>query len=53
MTINTLQALHKCCDDLVLSILCCGFVGDKGFTITELSTNSLASLKPQIKDCEI
>lgn len=50
-----IQALHKFCDEVVIpeQIYCCGFAGDKGFTIPELNANSLASLKPQIKDCEI
>ncbi|APC91822.1 MULTISPECIES: FAD-binding and (Fe-S)-binding domain-containing protein [Francisella] len=50
-----IQALHKCCDKVVIpeQIYCCGFAGDKGFTIPELNATSLAPLKPQIKDCQI
>lgn len=32
-------------------IYCCGFAGDKGFTVPELNANALASLKEQVPSC--
>lgn len=51
-----LQILELCCNDGVVSperIYCCGFAGDKGFSIPELNSSSLESLKPQIEGCDV
>lgn len=50
-----LNVLKKCADELVFpeGIKCCGFAGDKGFTIPELNQSSLSNLATQINDCEI
>jgi D-lactate dehydrogenase len=50
-----LSALKKCADELVFpeGVKCCGFAGDKGFTIPELNQSSLSNLATQINNCEI
>lgn len=39
----------SCCDELTVpDIACCGFAGDKGFTVPELNAHSLRRLKPAL-----
>ncbi len=45
--LRTLAAL--CTESLIVpDIACCGFAGDKGFTVPELNANSLRRLKPAL-----
>jgi len=52
---DKMQQLAQLCSDNVVipeHIQCCGFAGDKGFTVPELNENALASLKSQVpKGC--
>lgn len=48
---ETMHNLASLCSKNVVSpehIHCCGFAGDKGFTLPELNSNALASLKAQV-----
>jgi len=49
-TASKLVALAKRCADQVTvpDIACCGFAGDKGFTLPELNANSLKRLAPAL-----
>ncbi|AJI73780.1 hypothetical protein FTDG_00564 [Francisella tularensis subsp. novicida GA99-3548] len=40
-------------DEIVIpmSVTCCGFAGDKGFTLPELNASALSGLKEEVKDC--
>ncbi|AJI75262.1 4Fe-4S dicluster domain protein [Francisella philomiragia subsp. philomiragia ATCC 25015] len=40
-------------DDVVIprSVTCCGFAGDKGFTLPELNASALSGLKEEVKGC--
>ncbi|MEN3032770.1 FAD-binding and (Fe-S)-binding domain-containing protein [Chromobacterium amazonense] len=41
----------SCCDELTVpDIACCGFAGDKGFTVPELNAHSLRRLKPALPE---
>ncbi|WP_046158449.1 FAD-binding and (Fe-S)-binding domain-containing protein [Chromobacterium vaccinii] len=45
------QLAASCCDKLTVpDIACCGFAGDKGFTVPELNAHSLRRLKPALPD---
>lgn len=50
-----LKVLQMCADEVIMpeGIKCCGFAGDKGFTVPELNASSLAALARQIEGCEI
>ncbi|WP_234393414.1 FAD-binding and (Fe-S)-binding domain-containing protein [Francisella adeliensis] len=50
-----IDALNKCANEVVTPemIYCCGFAGDKGFSVPELNASSLSGLQSQIKDCDI
>lgn len=50
-----INALSKCAKDVITPemIYCCGFAGDKGFSVPELNASSLSGLHSQIKDCDI
>jgi D-lactate dehydrogenase len=47
--------LRLCAYEIVIpeGIKCCGFAGDKGFTIPELNASSLSGLATQVSECEI
>lgn len=49
---GSLQRLAaSCCDELTVpDIACCGFAGDKGFTVPELNAHSLRRLKPALPE---
>ncbi|NHQ80348.1 FAD-binding oxidoreductase [Chromobacterium vaccinii] len=48
---NLKQLAASCCDELTVpDIACCGFAGDKGFTVPELNANSLRRLRPALPD---
>lgn len=49
------EILKRCADEVVFpeGIKCCGFAGDKGFSVPELNASSLAGLRAQISDCEM
>ncbi|WP_409525115.1 FAD-binding and (Fe-S)-binding domain-containing protein [Nitrincola sp. MINF-07-Sa-05] len=42
-----------CCNELVIppDITCCGFAGDKGFSVPELNTSALRNLKSRVEHC--
>jgi D-lactate dehydrogenase len=44
------QRLAEMCADKVVApdVICCGFAGDRGFTVPELNTFGLRRLKPQL-----
>ncbi|MFB0825716.1 FAD-binding and (Fe-S)-binding domain-containing protein [Chromobacterium violaceum] len=45
------QLAASCCDELTVpDIACCGFAGDKGFTVPELNAHSLRRLKPALPE---
>ncbi|GGY17780.1 FAD-binding and (Fe-S)-binding domain-containing protein [Paludibacterium paludis] len=45
------QLAARCCERLVVpDIACCGFAGDKGFTVPELNAHSLQRLAPALPD---
>jgi D-lactate dehydrogenase len=50
-----MEMVSKACAEKVIipeDIQCCGFAGDKGFTLPELNASALHSLKQQVpKDC--
>ena len=51
---DMLQLAKLCASSVVVPehISCCGFAGDKGFTLPELNASALASLKQQVpQDC--
>lgn len=50
-----LELLKLCADEIIIpeGIKCCGFAGDKGFSVPELNASSLAGLKPQVDGCEL
>lgn len=50
-----IEILQECCNELLIpeGIKCCGFAGDKGFSVPELNQSSLSSLASQIYECEI
>ncbi|MDD3266931.1 MAG: FAD-binding and (Fe-S)-binding domain-containing protein [Burkholderiales bacterium] len=50
-----IEVLQACCDELIIpeGIKCCGFAGDKGFSVPELNQSSLSGLASQISECEI
>jgi D-lactate dehydrogenase len=54
---DKMHRLAKLCSNNVVipeHIQCCGFAGDKGFTMPELNKNALASLKEQVpKGCSV
>jgi len=54
---DKMQQLAELCSNNVVipeHIQCCGFAGDKGFTLPELNKNALATLKEQVpKDCSV
>lgn len=48
---NLKQLAASCCEELTVpDIACCGFAGDKGFTVPELNAHSLRRLKPALPD---
>ncbi|MEN6081017.1 FAD-binding and (Fe-S)-binding domain-containing protein [Chromobacterium piscinae] len=48
---NLKQLAASCCDELTVpDIACCGFAGDKGFTVPELNAHSLRRLRPALPD---
>lgn len=50
-----LELLQCCAKEVVVpeGIKCCGFAGDKGFSVPELNASSLATLGKQVAGCEI
>lgn len=45
---------HACAENVVMpkDVQCCGFAGDRGFTVPELNSSALATLKDSLpKDC--
>ncbi|WP_241499265.1 FAD-binding and (Fe-S)-binding domain-containing protein [Chromobacterium sphagni] len=45
------QLAERCCERLTVpDIACCGFAGDKGFTVPELNAHSLRRLKPVLPE---
>lgn len=49
---DSLRAVAKACSTKVIepdNIECCGFAGDKGFTMPELNASALATLPKQVK----
>ncbi|MBX9299108.1 FAD-binding oxidoreductase [Chromobacterium vaccinii] len=48
---NLKQLAASCCNELTVpDIACCGFAGDKGFTVPELNAHSLRRLRPALPD---
>jgi len=50
---ENLTDLAKLCStnvNIPLSVSCCGFAGDKGFTIPELNKSALRNLKAEIQE---
>ncbi|MGB0936976.1 MAG: FAD-binding and (Fe-S)-binding domain-containing protein [Colwellia sp.] len=50
------QIANKCSTDIIIpkDVHCCGFAGDKGFYLPELTDTALATLKEQVpKNCTI
>ncbi|WP_440217078.1 FAD-binding and (Fe-S)-binding domain-containing protein [Chromobacterium piscinae] len=48
---NLKQLAASCCNELTVpDIACCGFAGDKGFTVPELNAHSLRRLRPALSD---
>ncbi|PIE67536.1 MAG: 4Fe-4S ferredoxin [Deltaproteobacteria bacterium] len=47
------QVAEKCVTEVVVpqKIFCCGFAGDKGFTLPQLNASALKTLEGQIHDC--
>ncbi len=47
------QLAKRCAEQVVIptNIECCGFAGDKGFTVPELNASALSTLKEQISGC--
>lgn len=45
---------QRCADDVVVppDITCCGFAGDKGFTVPELNASALRGLADAVRGCE-
>ncbi len=45
---------EKCAREVVVPdhVGCCGFAGDRGFTVPELNASALAPLRDQVKGCE-
>lgn len=50
-----IDVLSKCAKEVITpeGIYCCGFAGDKGFSVPELNASSLSSLHSQIANCDI
>ena len=52
----TLEKIAKLCSTNVLvpdEVGCCGFAGDKGFTLPELNEHGLRNLKPQVQKAQV
>lgn len=49
-----LALAKRCADDVVVppDITCCGFAGDKGFTVPELNASALRGLADAVRGCE-
>ena len=45
---------RQCAQEVIepLGIDCCGFAGDKGFTVPELNAKALSTLKDQVQACD-
>lgn len=50
LTDKMISLANRCSTQVIIPehIYCCGFAGDKGFTVPELNANALASLKDQV-----
>ncbi len=50
-----INILKLCSEEIIVpeGISCCGFAGDKGFTIPELNASSLSNLSTQVAECEV
>ena len=50
---NFLAIAQQCATEVVVpeGIHCCGFAGDKGFTLPELNQHALRDLAVQVADC--
>ncbi|GAB2997430.1 FAD-binding and (Fe-S)-binding domain-containing protein [Psychrosphaera aestuarii] len=48
-----LAILKSCAENVTIpaDITCCGFAGDKGFSVPELNASALKALKPQVSHC--
>ncbi|SEI55523.1 D-lactate dehydrogenase [Allopseudospirillum japonicum] len=48
------QLASACAQEVVIpeGISCCGFAGDKGFSLPELNASALQGLAPQVADCD-
>jgi D-lactate dehydrogenase len=48
-----LELAKKCASHVVVpeDIFCCGFAGDKGFSVPELNASALESLADKVQDC--
>ncbi|WP_151703979.1 FAD-binding and (Fe-S)-binding domain-containing protein [Nitrincola alkalilacustris] len=44
-----------CCEELVIppDVTCCGFAGDKGFSVPELNASALRNLKSRVSHCSL
>ena len=52
---SDLLAIAQACAEQVIvpeGIYCCGFAGDKGFTVPELNQHALRNLAPQVQGCQ-
>ncbi len=49
-----LDIMKVCATNVVIpeQVTCCGFAGDKGFTVPELNQSALAELKQQVQGCQ-
>ena len=53
---DSLIQLAKLCSNNVVvpeEVGCCGFAGDKGFTLPELNAHALRKLRPQIEKANV
>lgn len=50
---QTQAVLAACSNNVVFpeQVTCCGWAGDKGFTVPELNASALETLKPQVEHC--
>ncbi|MDA8621908.1 FAD-binding oxidoreductase [Psychrosphaera sp.] len=49
-----LDIMKACATNVVIpeQVTCCGFAGDKGFTVPELNQSALAELQQQVQGCQ-
>jgi len=50
---HAIELAQQCAHEVIVpkEIDCCGFAGDKGFTLPELNASSLSTLRQQVSNC--